>query len=73
MTRACLRRGWRRVGKDDAFTDVGRDGQLAAPLERHSVEVRGMTWEAPDFVEVKMDAEIRAYQEDPDQEREDQF
>jgi len=32
-----------------------------------------MTWEAPDFVEVKMDAEIRAYQEDPDQEREDQF
>ena len=30
-----------------------------------------MTWEAPEFVEVKMDAEINAYQDDFD--REDSF
>ena len=27
-----------------------------------------MTWETPEFVEVKMDAEINAYQDDFDQE-----
>ncbi len=27
-----------------------------------------MTWEAPEFVEVKMDAEINAYQDDFDRE-----
>lgn len=27
-----------------------------------------MTWETPDFVEVKMDAEINAYQDDFDRE-----
>jgi coenzyme PQQ precursor peptide PqqA len=35
-----------------------------------------MTWEAPDFVEVKMDAEINSYQDDfgpaPD-DRDDRF
>ena len=27
-------------------------------------EVTAMVWEAPDFVEVKMDAEINSYQDD---------
>jgi coenzyme PQQ precursor peptide PqqA len=27
-------------------------------------EVSWMTWEAPSFVEVKMDAEVNSYQED---------
>ena len=29
-----------------------------------SKEVRFMTWETPKFTEIKMDAEINAYQED---------
>ena len=34
---------------------------------RHTrVEVRAMTWETPAFVEVRMDAEINAYQDDFD-------
>jgi hypothetical protein len=32
-----------------------------------------MTWEAPDFVEVKMDAEINSYQDDFGQEPDDRF
>jgi hypothetical protein len=27
-------------------------------------EVTHMTWETPEFVEIKMDAEVSAYQED---------
>ena len=36
-------------------------------------EVDDMTWEAPDFVELKMDAEINSYQDDFDKERDDDF
>jgi hypothetical protein len=32
-----------------------------------------MTWEAPDFIEVKMDAEINSYQDDFGQEPDDRF
>ena len=32
-----------------------------------------MTWEAPDFVEVKMDAEINSYQDDFDRDDSDPF
>jgi hypothetical protein len=37
------------------------------------VEVLAMIWEAPDFVEVKMDAEINSYQDDFGQEPDDRF
>ena len=32
-----------------------------------------MAWEAPDFVEVKMDAEINSYQDDFGGEHDDRF
>jgi coenzyme PQQ precursor peptide PqqA len=32
-----------------------------------------MTWEAPQFVEVRMDAEINSYQDDFGQEQDDRF
>ena len=32
-----------------------------------------MTWEAPDFVEVKMDAEINSYQDDFGGDQDDRF
>jgi len=32
-----------------------------------------MAWEAPDFVEVKMDAEINSYQDDFGGEQDDRF
>jgi coenzyme PQQ precursor peptide PqqA len=32
-----------------------------------------MTWEAPAFVEIKMDAEINSYQDDFDREQDDRF
>jgi coenzyme PQQ precursor peptide PqqA len=38
-----------------------------------SPEVRDMIWEAPDFTEVKMDAEINSYQDDFDREQDDRF
>jgi hypothetical protein len=42
-------------------------------LGEPSLEVSAMTWEAPDFVEVKMDAEINSYQDDFDREQDDRF
>jgi coenzyme PQQ precursor peptide PqqA len=45
-----------------------------APIpESQSREERAMTWEAPEFVEVKMDAEINSYQDDFDREPDDRF
>ena len=35
---------------------------------RRSVGGAAMTWETPEFVEVKMDAEINSYQDDFDRE-----
>jgi len=40
---------------------------------RDQVEETPMTWEAPDFVEVKMDAEINSYQDDFGGEQDDRF
>jgi hypothetical protein len=42
-------------------------------LGEPSLEVSAMSWEAPDFVEVKMDAEINSYQDDFDREQDDRF
>ncbi len=39
----------------------------------YPLEVRAMTWEAPDFIEVKMDAEINSYQDDFEREQDDRF
>jgi len=44
----------------------------AAPA-RHLMEVRAMAWETPEFVEVKMDAEINSYQDDFDRQQDDRF
>jgi coenzyme PQQ precursor peptide PqqA len=38
-----------------------------------NAEVTAMTWEAPDFIEVKMDAEINSYQDDFEREQDDRF
>jgi coenzyme PQQ precursor peptide PqqA len=43
------------------------------PQQRPRLEVTRMTWEAPDFVEVKMDAEINSYQDDFGPEPDDRF
>ena len=40
---------------------------------RGQLEETPMTWEAPDFVEVKMDAEINSYQDDFGGEQDDRF
>jgi len=41
----------------------------------HPMEVRAMAWEAPEFVEVRMDAEINSYQDEfgPGREEDDRF
>jgi len=48
-------------------------GARAVGSRALSPEVSDMTWEAPDFVEVKMDAEINSYQDDFDREQDDRF
>jgi hypothetical protein len=50
---------------------MGAESPRAADHEL--LEVTVMTWEAPDFVEVKMDAEINSYQDDFGQEPDDRF
>jgi coenzyme PQQ precursor peptide PqqA len=37
------------------------------------VEVRSMAWQAPEFTEVRMDAEINSYQDDLDREQDERF
>jgi coenzyme PQQ precursor peptide PqqA len=44
-----------------------------AEFGNHPMEVRAMAWEAPEFVEVRMDAEINSYQDDFDREQDDRF
>jgi coenzyme PQQ precursor peptide PqqA len=46
---------------------------LSSAADLEQLEVTVMTWEAPDFVEVKMDAEINSYQDDFGQEPDDRF
>jgi hypothetical protein len=43
------------------------------PLGPSPPEVNVMIWEAPDFIEVKMDAEINSYQDDFDRQEDDRF
>ena len=45
----------------------------AVAVDPLTVEGTPMTWEAPDFVEVKMDAEINSYQDDFGGEQDDRF
>jgi hypothetical protein len=53
-----------------ASTRIGRECRLAVdPSDGGDA----MTWEVPDFVEVKMDAEINSYQDDFGQEPDDRF
>jgi coenzyme PQQ precursor peptide PqqA len=46
---------------------------LNGNVQFHALEVTIMTWEAPDFVEVRMDAEINSYQDDFGGEQDDRF
>jgi coenzyme PQQ precursor peptide PqqA len=41
--------------------------------EDRPAEVKAMTWEAPEFVELRMDAEVNSYQDDYDRESDDRF
>jgi coenzyme PQQ precursor peptide PqqA len=41
--------------------------------EIESMEVSAMAWETPEFVEVKMDAEINSYQDDFEREQDERF
>ena len=47
--------------------------ESSAEPANHPTEVRAMAWEAPEFVEVRMDAEINSYQDDFDREQDDRF
>jgi hypothetical protein len=49
----------------------GIAGATLRALDNH--EVTPMIWETPEFVEVKMDAEINSYQDDFGQEPDDRF
>jgi len=42
-------------------------------LRLKPMEVRAMAWEAPEFVEVRMDAEINSYQDEFEREEDDRF
>jgi coenzyme PQQ precursor peptide PqqA len=42
-------------------------------VDHDLLEATTMAWETPDFVEVKMDAEINSYQDDFGQEPDDRF
>jgi hypothetical protein len=48
-------------------------GPASLPLTPEPLGGAPMTWEAPDFVEVKMDAEINSYQDDFGGEQDDRF
>ena len=49
--------------------------ELGADPKTQPMEVKAMAWEAPEFVEVRMDAEINSYQDDfgPGREQDDRF
>jgi coenzyme PQQ precursor peptide PqqA len=49
--------------------------ELDADSKTQLMEVRAMAWEAPEFVEVRMDAEINSYQDEfgPGREEDDRF
>ena len=49
--------------------------EFGADPKTQPTEVKAMAWEAPEFVEVRMDAEINSYQDDfgPGREQDDRF
>ena len=61
-------------GLDDTLRLLYRYAAWIECSDFKNREVRAMTWEAPAFVEVKMDAEINSYQPDNfDREPDDRF
>lgn len=68
-----LREAPEGLGSQDGLDDAGPRAYYGAALGPHAVEVSEMTWEAPAFSEVKMDAEINSYQDDFDREQDDRF
>jgi len=48
-------------------------GTGSGPLTAHTGGRLLMIWESPDFIEVKMDAEINSYQDDFERESDDRF
>ena len=60
-----------RLTATEAPDSIGAIGQLA--WADHSREVSRMSWETPEFIEVKMDAEINSYQDDFEREPDDRF
>lgn len=42
-------------------------------LSVQRMEVTTMTWETPEFAEIRMDAEINSYQDEFDREQDDRF
>ena len=49
--------------------------ELGVDPKTQPAEVKAMAWEAPEFVEVRMDAEINSYQDEfgPGREEDDRF
>jgi coenzyme PQQ precursor peptide PqqA len=56
-----------RCGYYRGDQSTGPRPQTAEPEER------AMIWEAPEFIEVKMDAEINSYQDDFERESDERF
>jgi hypothetical protein len=61
------------IALDDPGPLIYHRREFSPSKQRPEWEVTHMTWEAPDFVEVKMDAEINSYQDDFGQEPDDRF
>jgi coenzyme PQQ precursor peptide PqqA len=60
-----------RLTAAGAADSIGAVGRWA--WADHPREVSVMSWETPEFIEVKMDAEINSYQDDFDREPDDRF
>ena len=68
----CVRARAKILTRVGGSTSIGVScGVLVVPRARQ--EGDAMSWEAPDFVEVKMDAEINSYQDDFGGEQDDRF
>jgi coenzyme PQQ precursor peptide PqqA len=52
---------------------IGAIRQQVLGLNPPIPEDSAMIWETPDFIEVKMDAEINSYQDDFERESDDRF
>ena len=56
-----------------ALGSVGSLSRAWDELMIEPMEVSAMAWETPEFVEVKMDAEINSYQDDFEREQDERF